>query len=67
LWRHRNDCVFNNASHNLSKTLVMASEEFWKWNLAGAEGFSALSDVDLGISIDWVAVVGRFVQITGTK
>jgi hypothetical protein len=45
----------------------MASEEFWKWNLAGAEGFSALSDVDLGVSIDWVAVVGRFVQITGTN
>jgi hypothetical protein len=45
---HRNDCVsvFNNASLNLFKTLVMAKEEFWKWNLAGAKGFSALSTVE---------------------
>lgn len=46
LWRHINDCVFNNASPNLTKTLVMASEELWKWDLARAKGFSALSAVD---------------------
>jgi hypothetical protein len=38
-------CI-QNASPSLTKTLVMASEELWKWDLARAKGFSALSAVD---------------------
>jgi hypothetical protein len=42
IWRYRNACIFNQATPCLSSALVLEGEEFWKWNMVGARGFSDL-------------------------
>lgn len=42
LWRHRNECVFDGSSPNLSKALTMAGEESRLWSMAGPKDFSLL-------------------------
>ncbi|TVU11748.1 hypothetical protein EJB05_45350, partial [Eragrostis curvula] len=44
LWKHRNVCVFNGASPNLSAALSMAGEEIQWWEMAGARALSLLTD-----------------------
>jgi hypothetical protein len=44
LWKHRNDCVFNGMSPNLSAALAMDGNDIMLWELAGANGLS-LPDV----------------------
>ena len=44
LWKHRNDCVFNGKSLNLSTALVMAGEETRWWDMAGAKDLALLTD-----------------------
>jgi hypothetical protein len=56
LWRHRNACLFDGASPNLSAALVIAGEELWFWRVAGASELSLLTDADQG---GW-ALVGLF-------
>ncbi|TVU51086.1 hypothetical protein EJB05_02493, partial [Eragrostis curvula] len=41
---HRNDCVFNGVSPNLSTALVMPGEEIRWWDMAGARALSLLTD-----------------------
>ena len=43
IWRHRNDCVFNGKTLNLTSALIMAGDEFWSWSLADARGLSSLT------------------------
>jgi len=42
LWKGRNDKVFNGISPNLSRALLLASEEVDLWILAGAKGLRRL-------------------------
>ncbi|GJN14583.1 hypothetical protein PR202_gb01427 [Eleusine coracana subsp. coracana] len=39
LWRHRNDCVFNDTSRNLATALTMAGDEGKLWSMAGQRDF----------------------------
>jgi hypothetical protein len=39
LWKHRNDCVFNGMSPNLSAALAMFGNDIMLWKLAGAKGW----------------------------
>ena len=50
IWRHRNDCVFNERMPNLSATLIMAGDAIWSWSMAGAKGFHLLAaqEVEVG-------------------
>ena len=43
LWNHRNKCVFDGASPNLGRALLLTGEELQSWGLAGA--ISCLSAV----------------------
>jgi hypothetical protein len=43
IWRHRNDCVFNDIVPNMNVALRLAREEAFCWSLAGAKGFPLLS------------------------
>jgi hypothetical protein len=43
IWKHRNDCVFNQKSPSLSLALIMVRDELWSWNMAGAKGLRLLS------------------------
>jgi hypothetical protein len=43
LWRHRNDCVFNGKSPQLSVALTMAGHDLWCWSMAGAKGLPLLA------------------------
>jgi hypothetical protein len=36
IWKHRNNCVFDGASPNTVKALILAGEEHQLWSLAGA-------------------------------
>ena len=45
--KHRNDCIFNAKSPQLSAVLVMADEEIWCWNMAGAKGLPLLTGHDM--------------------
>lgn len=49
LWRHRNDCVFNGMSPNLSTALMVAGDEAKLWNMAGATEISLLTGNDAGV------------------
>ena len=40
IWKHRNDCVFNGATPNLSTALTLAREEALLWSLSKAKGLS---------------------------
>jgi hypothetical protein len=42
LWKGRNDRVFNGISPNLSRALLLASEEVDLWILASAKGLRRL-------------------------
>ena len=45
LWKHRNDCVFNGKSPNLSTALVVAGEEIrWGGDMADAKDLALLTD-----------------------
>ncbi|GJM99719.1 hypothetical protein PR202_ga16847 [Eleusine coracana subsp. coracana] len=43
LWKHRNDCVFNGASLQLSTALNMAGEKIRWWELTRARALSSLT------------------------
>jgi hypothetical protein len=43
VWKHRNRCVFDNGSPNLSLILRQADEERSRWEVAGAKGLSFLA------------------------
>jgi hypothetical protein len=42
IWNHRNRCVFDGDSPNLTKALILADEERRMWIIAGARGLSYL-------------------------
>ncbi|GJN13318.1 hypothetical protein PR202_gb00010 [Eleusine coracana subsp. coracana] len=42
LWRHRNDCVFNNVSPSIATALILAGDERFLWDMAGAKALAAL-------------------------
>jgi len=43
IWRHKNDCVFNNATPSVNSVLHLAKEEAGRWSAAGAKGISLIS------------------------
>ena len=43
IWKHRNRCVFDKASPNMTQMLILAGEERRLWALAGAKGISLLT------------------------
>ena len=43
IWRHRNDCVFNGVTPNVSLALALTREEAHWWSLAGSKGMSLLT------------------------
>lgn len=42
LWRHCNDCVFNECAPSIATALIMAGEEKCMWDVAGARALSGL-------------------------
>jgi hypothetical protein len=48
IWNHRNRCVFDGDSPNLTKALILAVEERRMWIIAGARGLSYLMSPLLG-------------------
>jgi hypothetical protein len=48
IWNHRNRCVFDGDSPNLTKALILAGEERQMWKMAGARGLSFLMAPLLG-------------------
>jgi hypothetical protein len=42
LWNHHNRCVFDGASPNIARALLLASEELHLWGLARARGITHL-------------------------
>lgn len=40
LWNHCNRYVFDGASPNIARALLLASEELHLWGLAGARGIT---------------------------
>jgi hypothetical protein len=36
IWKHRNHCVFDGATPNLTSTLLLAKKKVQFWSLAGA-------------------------------
>jgi hypothetical protein len=43
IWNHRNKCIFDGWSPNVSLALKMAGEERLMWEMAGAKSFSYLT------------------------
>jgi len=43
IWRHRNDCVFENVTPNVNSALHLAKEEAGRWSAVGAKGISLIS------------------------
>jgi len=50
IWRHRNDCVFDNVTPNVNSVLHLAKEEAGRWSAAGAKGISLIS---AGLQLSW--------------
>ena len=42
IWRHRNDCVFNNGT-DVNMVMALARDEAHCWSLAGAKGISLIT------------------------
>jgi hypothetical protein len=43
IWNHRNKCIFDGWTPNVSLALKMVGEERSMWEMAGAKGFSYLA------------------------
>jgi hypothetical protein len=43
VWTHRNRCVFDGATLNIARALIIAGEERKLWLMAGARGISLLT------------------------
>lgn len=44
IWKHRNDCVFNGATPNITTALMLAKDEANLWSIAGAKGITLLTE-----------------------
>lgn len=48
IWRHRNDCVFNNVTPSLAAVFAMVKDESHFWSMAGARGLDLVSATGIG-------------------
>jgi hypothetical protein len=43
IWKHRNACVFDGTTPNLQGAIQIFKDEFYRWQISGAKGLTALS------------------------
>jgi hypothetical protein len=48
IWKHRNNCVFQEQTPNVSSAFHVAKDEIFLWCVAGAKDIAALRAVAVG-------------------